>query len=119
MENGFVGIEEKLEDKWVLWILKVLLLLSLNKQADHLEKKYAFLQCMNIPRPSDGTNKEFDCVCLEWTSTDEIDYNKRGDCNRESSIGEWFELKLLATVSGVVYVARSKFGMKPFCNDSA
>lgn len=40
----------------------------------------------------------------------------REDYYRKFSVGEWFRLKSLSTIRGVVYVVRIKYSEKPFSN---
>lgn len=54
IENNLVVIDGKLENTIVLWIAKVLLLFSLNGQADHSERIYAFLQYIDCTGPLGG-----------------------------------------------------------------
>lgn len=64
MENSFVVIGEKVEDKLVLRIAKVLLLFSLKRHLDHPESFYAFFPYMDGTRQSDGIDKELGCISL-------------------------------------------------------
>lgn len=39
--------------------------------------------------------------------------------NREFSVGEWFELKQLSTICGVVHLVKNTYTAKRFCNASS
>lgn len=103
----------------MLWIAKVVLLFSSKGQADRSERKYAFLQYMECTEPLDGIDKELGCVCLRWSTTDEIYHTISEDENREFAVGEWFGLEPLSAIREVVHVVRKNYSVKPFGITSA
>lgn len=64
MKNIFVEIEERKEGTSVIWIAKVLLVITLKGLADRSEIGYAFLQFMDCTRPLNGIDNGPGCMCL-------------------------------------------------------
>lgn len=74
---------------------------------------------MYCTRPLEGTDKENLCVCLRWRATNEKYHSMREDNNRNFSVGEWFDVEPWSTMRSFLYVDKSNYCAKPFCNASA
>lgn len=100
----------------MIWTAKVLLLVSLNTQADRSERECAFLQYMDYTRPLDGINKEIGSVCNRWSTPSDIHYNMRENDKARFSVGKWFWLESSSTKRGDVNSVSCKYSVQPFCN---
>lgn len=101
-----------------LWVAKVLLLFRMNLGGEEVGKEYAFLQYMEVSRPVDVIEETLNCVCLRWSTDDEVDYSCGGGRNGEKrgrlQVGEWFGIEELGTLKGCVNVIRSNHAIEPF-----
>lgn len=118
IKNSFAEKAGREENKSVLWIANVLLLLNLKEQADFTERECVFLQYMECTRWLDDAERELRCVCVRWSTTEDI--HRRftgGDSMGESTkttFSDWFGLKPLSIIRVAVHVVRRNYGVKPF-----
>lgn len=76
----------------MLWMLNILQLFSLRREADHSERENAFLQYKNCTRLLDGIEKELGYLRLRLSTTNEVDHSMREDNCREFSFNMSFGL---------------------------
>lgn len=103
----------------ITWVGKLVALLRVKTDGnDELTTDYAYVQYMEVTRPLDYVDEVLNCVCLRWSTADEIDHtipclsNMRNSGNSSSS--PWFGLVKANTVLGSVHVVRQKYEVKPF-----
>lgn len=59
-------------------------------------------------RPADNMDRELGCVCLRWSTTDEVDQSLetegggRSEC--KVNVGEWFRVEPLSSIAGLAHV---------------
>ena len=100
-----------------VWVAHVLLLFYLQLPRDKEPRQYAFVQYMEVTKPLNGVDEALDCVCLRWSTDDEIDRtidipNQLNVSHIETA--EWYDLLPFSSIIGTVQVLRSNIPIAPF-----
>lgn len=116
--HSFVLIKGGDADSPVYYIAKVLLLFRMNISNIMTNKEMAFVQYMEFTPPIDNVDDILNCLCLRWSTSDEIDYTQPGAENKPVhnilETGEWYDIIDFNTICSSVHVLRSNFGIDSF-----
>ena len=110
------------------WFAQTLLLFYL--KCDHMsfEQQYAFVRYMRCTPPLDAIDRNLNCVCLRWETTEDtpedctsqytdIDSTTQPRDANKIITGESYGLVSFKSLCGVVHLVRANYAVKPFTKE--
>lgn len=103
----------------VVWLAKVLALLELRTGREVEEKKASFVHYMELTVPWDAVMKDLGCICVRWSTSDEMYHIVCREELRNSvvKVREWCGPERLSPVVRSVHLVRSNPAIQPFTTE--
>lgn len=73
-------------------------------------KELAFVKYMDVVKPLDGAEQILGCVCLRWSTDDDVDYSiLDNSVNARKPPAQWFDIVDYDNIQSVVQVVRQRY----------
>jgi len=103
------------------WFAQVILLFHINCEHIGFHNEYALIRFLTCTNPVDAIDKELNCVCLRWETSEESNSARPTDphpVNADAIVaGENYGLVPFSSLCGTVHLVRANYAIHPFMKE--